>query len=92
MKAIIKFVDVGRGRRSWEFSFDGKEEDLEDAIDSEIHQKGGLVSMSISWSLDINTCKGSIFAGFHKVGEILYEDANLKSHSRFKLRKIGRGD
>ena len=70
----VKFSNVGRGNKTWtsEVGVDDVKHDggitFLDAVESQIHLHGGLISSSIDIAYDIEKNGGSINAGFHTVG------------------------
>lgn len=72
---IIKFIDVGRRKKSWTL----ETERIKDGeIFSSIKKNGGLISKGIDFDLDEETGTGVIFAGERAVGKILIEKEKTK--------------
>ncbi len=69
-KMIIKFIDVGRERKSWAFETERIDYNQ---IFSSIKKNGGLISRGIDFDLDEESGTGVIFAGDRAVGKIEIE-------------------
>lgn len=67
---IINFKNVGRSKKNWTVECNSSidSEIAERFILNQIKKNGGLMSRDIQFTIDNN--HGSIFAGFHVVGEI----------------------
>lgn len=61
-KVRVKIINLGRGNFTGSFTFTGSDEEINNQLETECRKH--LISQNIS-------CDGkTIFAGFHKVGEI----------------------
>ena len=63
----LRFIDVGRNKQCWDAEVC---DPLESGIIKSIKKHGQLMSKYIEFTLDLDTGKGSIFAGLHIVGKI----------------------
>ena len=65
----IQFKNVGRGKANWvaEIDTDRPDQEVADDLIYEIMKRGGLLSRNVSADYDFDY-KGSIYAGFRKVG------------------------
>lgn len=76
-KVKAKFLNVGRGKRTWEAEL------KPDAVDilREIRKNGGLMSSDIEIHYEEDTNKGDVFAGFRTVGSFTLEPIAEKAAS-----------
>jgi len=72
---IIKFMDVGRERKTW--TLETERIDYNQILSS-IKKNGGLISKGIDFDLDEEKGTGVIFAGDRAVGKILIEKEKSK--------------
>jgi len=66
----LLFSNVGRKKRTWILDVNEDSGLFEDQIDKSIRKNGGLLSRDVDFDIDLDDGRGTIFAGFHKVGDI----------------------
>lgn len=75
---IIKFINVGREKRTWEHEFKSNAILSDAAIIGQIKKAKVLMSRDISISINDAETGGMIFAGVHKVGDWAFVDSEQK--------------
>lgn len=79
MRYLVKFIDVGRNKRSWEKEYDALSES---ALTREVHKSGALMSQGIDVILRDDQRTGEVIVGgFRCVGHIVVEDQNERAIS-----------